>query len=1017
MPDAIEILRNSRRSVDSVDTEANTLLEVVSTTAPLIFTDVKGTVDLNEQYIKERNNCNDYRLMLTIKPYCTNILFNTCTEVVMKEGSNETDAVIGNDPVDRDTLREIGGKVKGKANQVSIYDMVRNTEYSKEDIGFEYHPGLDIFNNHILRNKSYRVVNDYEKGDDATREKFNTIEDYMRTANGKDLKRCCRKSISDTSLQKKHLYDKDDILPFYTGEAVSENLKEQDGWFGFYNTAIIPAKDRKGEDMDISRVINSKGNCEFIDMYPDRTLFSFVPKYNPYRNRLENNWDYIITYAFDKTTTYTVNDKEFDITLVKDGSINALATITVEYRQLSNGLDALFFRSATKHNLKSQDKVYIYFNLNEDNAEDDSDRKGDWKKSCHTYNVAGIGDINHKNEEYYFYITDMTLLEEIFCTPYLCDNDFEHDSEYNPWDYVRTYFYKEYDETKCGYVPDEKFVKYPKSGLTNIPSENDTYIEIVNDDSTSEKYVLHSPEDDIWYQEGMYDANAFIRHIINNAFTNNDNQTTNSQVNTSMNGYGSDYITVRFTKTNGGNECSYYVRKFQQITNMDGEHLAQESYPLAFSDTIYGDKVSQCVFTDNINTAGLKDNLGRDLTEVFLTIVKSNRGYEKWYGLNDGHKKEDVQDADVEYSHCFGPVTCGFELSMELNDTLNIRTVRQDFIDVTQISHDSNTRTIPQGTANDVITIDNEWFYGDIVEFCPWTCEETPVSDVCFRFNTAQREFGNDLGLEFKFDEIDTDDYDSKGFRICTYKVNNSISRQEGYYHKAHYRIPLAELGPVQQASHPYLSINDIVPVQSDDIYLMVTTNFKHHLMTSNGDKVLLRDTVADDTPEWWLDVVYILNDYQFIMKTIDKKDPNYKDWIVICKCVKDKSYTLRAENMSIPKDAARLGINNYLWREAVRTWDAENNDSEYNDYVFANGALYVDKCINFYLKRQDPYNVNGLYFDGSQCQIECTNNDNDNPCTGLGAVDKWFIADHEGEGIKQSSKFEYNETDYNTEC
>ena len=262
-------------------------------------------------------------------------------------------------------------------------------------------------------------------------------------------------------MKDKHLYDKDDILPFYTGEAISENLREQDGWFGFYNTSVISAKSVGGKDMDISRVINSKSNCEFIDMYPDRTLFSFIPKYNQHRNRLEYNWDYAITYAFESTTTYHVcentgnegcKDVEKDFNLIQNGEVNALATITVEYRKLPNGSGAIFFRSAVKHNLKPMDKVYIYFDENEDGY--------DWHKSCKSYLVSGIGDINHKEQDYYFYITDLDLLEEIFCTPYLCDvNPNQADHTYGAWNYVRDYFYSEYNQDKVPKFNEEKTTK------------------------------------------------------------------------------------------------------------------------------------------------------------------------------------------------------------------------------------------------------------------------------------------------------------------------------------------------------------------------------------------------------------------------------------------------------------------------------------------------------------------------------------------------------------------------------
>lgn len=1057
MSETIKILRNKKRSIDSADSNTNLPFEAVRTTAPIIDTDIKSTIDLNEQYMVERNSCDEYRLILTIKPYCTNILFNACTEVVRNEGSDSIDVVLPNDNIDSATLNEIKSKIKGKGSRtgddVNIYDMIRNTEYSKESIGFEYHPGLDIFNNHILRNKTYRVVNDHTGNADT--DVFNTIADIMRTSKGVELDRCCRKSAEDVSLQQKHLYDKDDILPFYTGEAITENLKEENGWVGFYNTSTITIKDRNGVDMDINRVINNKGNCEFIDMYPDRTLFSFVPKYNAARNRLEYNWDYVITYAFDSTTTYNEKvgnenaEKEFKV--IQDNGVNALATITVEYKVLPNGQNAVFFRSATKHNLHPNDKVYIYFNEDEDS--------GLWHKSCHTYNVTGIGDINHKNSDYYFYVTDTNLLEEIFCTPYLCDVNIENaNTDYGAWEYVRDYFYGVYNPTQIPEFSEDKeykqgqltryndivyiavevhkgrwdlndfdlfddgyFVEYPpynteekNGGLTNIPSEGDKFI-IVDD----VRYVLYNHDRDLVY-DGSVDCEAFIRGIINNAFANNDEYTTNTEVNTSMTGLWSDYISIRFVKTNGVYNCSYYVRKFKQLTASDGGKLNQEQYPLAFSDTIYGDRVVQNVFTDNINVNDVNDNLGRKLSEVFLTIIKTNRGYKKWYGtaIDSSYNSNVYDDEDIEYSHCFGPVTCGFELSMTNNDTLNTRNIRKDFIDTTLININDDMSTIPSnydvdGCNTDDITADDEWFYGDIVEFCPWTCSETPISDVCFRFNTAQREWGSDF--TFKFDEINTDDYDTKGFKVCTYEVVNGVMRPEGYYYKAHYRIPLGELGPVQEASHPYLSVFSVTPVQLDGVYLMVTTNLKHHILTGNGDKILVRDTLSDNTPEWWLDVAYVVDDYTFIMKTISRDNDEYRDWVLLSKNIMDNKYTLRAENLSIPKNAVKLGVNTYVWRDTIKTWDLEASDSEYSKYVFANNALYVDKCFNFYLKRQDPYNTNGLYFDGSNCIIRCITDDSD--CESMQALDKWFVGDNVGEGDKAESPYYYNEIQYEDLC
>lgn len=1078
-------------SVDSVDVERSVSFDINSTSSLLNDADIKSTIDLNEQYIKERNACNDYRLILTIKPYCTNVLFNACTECVINEGSDDMDVVMEDDTIDQRTIELIGNKIKGKNVDVSIYDMIRNTEYSREGIGFEYHPGLDIFNNHIIRNKSYRIVNDYNKS--VNRNTFNTIADTMRFADGSVLKRCCRLNIEDTTMREKHLYDKDDILPFYTGEAINENLREVNGWFGFYNTSVISAKNVGGQDMDISRVINSKGNCEFIDMYPDRTLFSFVPKYNPHRNRLEYNWDYAITYAYDSTTTYHVcewngdscDDVEKDFNLIQNGNVNALATISVEYRKLPNGSEAIFFRSATKHNLKPSDKVYIYFDENEDGV--------DWHKSCKTYLVAGIGDINHKEQDYYFYVTDMDLLEEIFCTPYLCDiKPQQVNHTYGAWNYVRDYFYTEYDSTKVpefnadittklnqlvtygGQVyianqehtgiwddshfdrfdPEDYAVEYPdeveipipetdpqeykyEGGLTNIPTANDWIIKVKDTDVPSSRYFILCNHDRNIQYDGSIDTFLFIQAIINNAFTNSDKYpstnpadidtdgNTNVDVNQSMLGEFSDYISIRFVKTNGSYDCNYYVRKFRKVPGLNGSTLDNETYQLAFSNTIYGDKIAQSVFTDNINVVGLKDNLGRDLTEVFLTIVKTNRGHDKWYNITDDDMDGDhnpYNDPDIEYSHCFGNVTCGFDLSKELDDTLNIRNIRGDYCDVTLINPGGTKRTIPNnyeadGFSTEDIKIDNDWFYGDIVEFCPWTCEETVLSDVCFRFNTAQRDklVGDDV--LFKFDEISSDDYDNNGFKISTYSIKRMTYRPEGYYYKAHYRIQLRDLSPVIQGYHSYISVLEAIPIQVDGIYILVRCSLKHNL--TNNSKVLLRDTNASVTTEWWLDVAYIVNDYTFVMNIIPRTDPNYVDWTAICYHINNNEFTLRAQNTEIPEKAGRLGVNTYLWRNAMDILDITNTDSEVNNYVFANNAIYIDKCFNFYLKRQDPYNVNGLYFDGSECVIEC-NSELTTDCSSalqMDTIDKSFLGDKESMAEKNPSDQEYNDPDYQALC
>ena len=94
MPNSFNILKNSNKSVDSTDIESKISFDISQTASVLNDNNVHSTVDLNDQYIKERNACNNYRLIVTLKPYCTNVLFNACTEVVMNEGSDDVDVAI-----------------------------------------------------------------------------------------------------------------------------------------------------------------------------------------------------------------------------------------------------------------------------------------------------------------------------------------------------------------------------------------------------------------------------------------------------------------------------------------------------------------------------------------------------------------------------------------------------------------------------------------------------------------------------------------------------------------------------------------------------------------------------------------------------------------------------------------------------------------------------------------------------------------------------------------------------------
>ena len=270
----------STDSVNSVNKEAFVNVELQQHTKVFPFPSISETIDQREVFEQERENSTKYRLILTINPYCTNVLFNAVTEIVQHEGTNEDNKQHEGTNEDNKliiasaigiTPRINNYTIQGKENEVTNTDMVRNTEYANGDDPFVYHCGYDIFNNHILRNQSFKLVNPLVRGksykfqntsdQSQIKNNFNTIRDIMRYSDGTEIKLTRRIDVntiqgvenSNSNNYARHLYLKDDILSFV--DSANINLTEQNGWWGFYNRSSIASCKYEGNewnDMKIS---------------------------------------------------------------------------------------------------------------------------------------------------------------------------------------------------------------------------------------------------------------------------------------------------------------------------------------------------------------------------------------------------------------------------------------------------------------------------------------------------------------------------------------------------------------------------------------------------------------------------------------------------------------------------------------------------------------------------------------------------------------------------------------------
>lgn len=819
--------------------------------------DVDGVVNLYEVFEKEREESNRYRLVFTVNTVCTNVLFNTLTEVVSGEGSSNV--VVLENPVDNSYNVTVPNATNDNASRdtnrsvVTRAQAVRNTEYSNKKCGFDYHCGYDIFNNHTLRCLTFKTVCRLNNPSRETKVDYNTIYDYLRRQDGGTLTFSSR--VSGTEMDNdlpQHLYEYEDLSDFLS--TVSDQLVEKDGWFGFTNVMKVPTSASPDLDDCVNKTINSKEACEFIDMYPDRTLYSFVPKVNTYRKRLEKNWHYCLTFPYSSSKNHVlVNKVNNNGAMEDDGThcYNGLLINTVSSGRSYTGQEVVYFWTVCRHNLRKGDKVVLI-------DDDTSLMVGG------TYDVTNVGDVNRENTEHCFYVNRNELPDDFF------DNG----------------------------IPNTRF---------------------------------------------------------------------------------------RFRKRENGKDCEYYVRVFRKLPNFKNarekldadnsgdperydELLRQNTigfdddlYKLGFARNIYSDDEAQITVTDDVDVSYLKDNLGRPLTTIYLTVVKNNAGYKEWYGTKENGYRSDYGNENVEFSHCFGEVSSGFDLPYDSNDRSwsNVH-----YLDNVQSRQSQAAVPLERDITLSGSSLGESLFYGDIVELSPVMARETVIEPVCYRFNTAQRETSNPKYASYEYDMMLADDFDIRnttqtsvdgggyaadgsGFWVSAVTVSGSSTRPEGYYYKAHYPIRIKALGDtVYQGTAESLRVLSVESA-GGSAYRIRTRAINY---VEQGETIVVTELRGgkEVNPEYCkvsevADLVTFTMSCPYDLTNVSA------------------SYVLRRRNYAIPSYAIAMndGSGRCMWREVYANGD--NTDADMEEYPFANGAFYVHTPINLYLLRQDPFNEAGL--------------------------------------------------------
>lgn len=1098
---------SSTDSVFSSNKENITHVQLNQTTKKISLTDIRTIIDQYDVYRKEVADCENYRITLTMKPYCTNVLFNTCTEIVKDEGSDRIEVALDGEFSGLHRLSQLNEDPEthiphGKRDGLTREYMVQNTEYSSEKINIAYFPGFDIFGNHILRNLSFRSVIPLKITPSQGDPKYNTLDDDMRDTEGNTITGFRRKIVGGVdglpivplAPAKLKLYRPLDVLNMLDNESADANLTNDNGWYGFKNNSCIEPKRITFQNAsttnnilvdkvfveDSGHVLNNRGNCEFIDMYPDRSLFSFTPKYNKFRHRLEKNWDVWLTYPYSNFYRHNIvtnafifpsdNNSPQENECDDDALTNALYIFQAVPQKGRNGMKGVQFRTLCKHNLKANDNVVIYYSL---------DNGVSYVQCEDTFHINYVGNVKNEKQDYYFTINNSPILDEIFTgrieeTFYqVLDEDSLTPDEYREISGPLTELPQNITDENQLYIPNIKqwfYSEMDSEPITNWNSGNT--VDIVQQELAGENmsydYLRQRKKEngEYVYEYYVWNEQTFgylqVEENFDPAYHTFGSGNTFDEVPLS---YISEYIRVhrynywkktsrfliqnvenvegkiaqllcheiqlRFTKIVNGEKCEYYIRKFKKIPNLNHvpEKLTEEvasnrkrfdeyvvrnatvngkmrnydceTYPLAFSKTIYGDDITQYQYTENFKLTKLRDNLNRPLTEIYATVIKKNVGYKQWYlerSFCDGMYGDGTKYR-VEFSHCFGKVLSGFEFMGEsFDDEDDVLEVKRRLSDVSLISSVTADDTMAAKNGYSIewfenneeiegIVEDDEEFFGDIVEYNPTTVTETVLSDVHFRFNTAQRENANTDDYHFTYSEIIADSY-NENLKVVMYEDGSiiqvandsdtgtkdiesgknapirSLTCPEGYHYKAHNQIKIREFSKdLHRDSHYSVRVISAEPVQLDGIFIKIKTYGKHTF--SIGNKVF----ICDDANGIWYNsmITYVDSNTSFEIAPISKDVETYEgkpylDWIQVCDLLNEGKLKIRVQNHNIPDYARMTSTNLFLWRDIIPASESEND--ELNQYPFANNALYIDRCINFYLQRQDPEGVNGLYYN-----------------------------------------------------
>ena len=250
----------------------------------------------------------------------------------------------------------------------------------------------------------------------------------------------------------------------------------------------------------------------------------------------------------------------------------------------------------------------------------------------------------------------------------------------------------------------------------------------------------------------------------------------------------------RMSKIVDGKSVNYYFRLFSKIKTKTAPIIETddyETYQAGFSENFFNDPIIQFVFNEEIDVSNLKDNLGRPLSEIYLTILKtsSNNLFTEVKSGIEAPYIASLNDSDVI------PHLLQIPVIQKIHNGGNLPYISHVPLETFQSSGLPNT------------------FYGDVVEYNNTTLLETVLADVQHRFNTFNREQNNTI-QEYISTTTDIN-------QIAQQRTLILGPRQEGYYYKAHHIIKIRDFSNyIETANNLIDEVPSYATLKEDGTYV-----------------------------------------------------------------------------------------------------------------------------------------------------------------------------------------------------